>query len=215
MTADQTSFVSRNPAAPSDVLAEFAAPGPTAVAGAVGRARAAQPGWLDQGAAARSSALSAIAGAIEAAADELAALAVREVGKPASEARAEVARTVAIWRYYAQAPYEPTGAVHETAADPGLLLTRRRPHGVAGLITPWNFPFAIPSWKAAPALAARQHGRPQARARGHRLCRAPRRARPAGGAGRGVRPRARRRHRGRRPGLGRRRRLLHRLHRRR
>ncbi|MBB4895577.1 aldehyde dehydrogenase (NAD+) [Streptomyces olivoverticillatus] len=154
MTADQTSFVSRNPAAPSDVLAEFAAPGPTAVAGAVGRARAAQPGWLDQGAAARSSALSAIAGAIEAAADELAALAVREVGKPASEARAEVARTVAIWRYYAQAPYEPTGAVHETAAGPGLLLTRRRPHGVAGLITPWNFPFAIPSWKAAPALAA-------------------------------------------------------------
>ncbi|REK87628.1 aldehyde dehydrogenase, partial [Streptomyces inhibens] len=112
------------------------------------------PGWLTGGAAARSAALGAVAAAIEAAADELAALAVREVGKPLAEARAEVARTVAIWRYYAQAPYEPSGAVHEPAVGPGLLLTRRRPHGVAGLITPWNFPFAIPSWKAAPALAA-------------------------------------------------------------
>ncbi|WP_037662111.1 aldehyde dehydrogenase, partial [Streptomyces aurantiacus] len=102
----------------------------------------------------RSAALAAIAAAVEGAADELAALAVREVGKPLTEARAEVARTAAIWRYYAQAPYEPVGAVHEAAAGAGLLLTRRRPHGVAGLITPWNFPFAIPSWKAAPALAA-------------------------------------------------------------
>ena len=82
-----------------------------------------------------------------------AALAVREVGKPLTEARAEVARTAAIRRYYAQPPYDPVGAVHEPAAGPGLLLTRRRPHGVAGLITPWNFPFAIPIWKAAPALA--------------------------------------------------------------
>ncbi|MGW1200247.1 aldehyde dehydrogenase family protein, partial [Streptomyces sp. NPDC002536] len=120
----------------------------------VARARAAQPGWPAAGAAARSAALTAVAAGIEAAADELAALAVREVGKPIAEARAEVARTAAIWRYYAQAPYEPAGAVHETAAGAGLLLTRRRPHGVAGLVTPWNFPFAIPSWKTAPALAA-------------------------------------------------------------
>ncbi|MEV4738853.1 aldehyde dehydrogenase family protein [Streptomyces sp. NPDC049555] len=148
-----TTLVSRNPADPSDVVAEFAAPGAFAVADAVERARTAQPGWAAAGAAARSAALSAIASAVEAAAGELADLAVREVGKPLAEARAEVARTVAIWRYYAQAPYEPTGAVHEPAAGAGLLLTRRRPHGVAGLITPWNFPLAIPTWKAAPALA--------------------------------------------------------------
>lgn len=148
------SVISRNPADPSDVLVELPAPGPRSTADVVERARAAQPGWLLGGAAARSAALTAVAAAIEAASAELAALAVREVGKPAAEARAELARTVAVWRYYAQAPYEPTGAVHETATGPGLLLTRRRPHGVAGLITPWNFPFAIPSWKAAPALAA-------------------------------------------------------------
>ncbi|MEU4496229.1 aldehyde dehydrogenase family protein [Streptomyces sp. NPDC023998] len=148
-----TSLVSRNPADPTDILVNIPTPGAFAAVDAVERARAAQPGWLIGGAAARSAALAAVAAGIEAAADELAELAVREVGKPLAEARAEVARTAAIWRYYAQAPYEPTGAVHEPAAGPGLLLTRRRPHGVAGLITPWNFPFAIPSWKAAPALA--------------------------------------------------------------
>ncbi|MGK5733372.1 aldehyde dehydrogenase family protein [Streptomyces sp. URMC 124] len=154
MTAAPASFASHNPADPSDVVSDVPASGASAAAGAVEQARAAQPGWLEAGAAARSCALSAVAAAIEAAAGELAALAVREVGKPLAEARAEVARTAAIWRFYAQAPYEPTGAVHEPAGGPGLLLTRRRPHGVAGLITPWNFPFAIPSWKAAPALAA-------------------------------------------------------------
>ncbi|MFC0597678.1 aldehyde dehydrogenase family protein [Streptomyces palmae] len=147
-------LVSRNPADPSDIVAELPAAGAPATADAVERARAAQPGWLLAGAAARSAALASVATAIEAAAEELAALAVREVGKPLTEARAEVARTAAIWHYYAQTPYESVGAVHETAGGPGLLLTRRRPHGVAGLITPWNFPYAIPSWKAAPALAA-------------------------------------------------------------
>lgn len=154
MTTTSAPLVSRNPADPSDVLVRIASPGAFAAADAVERARAAQPGWLHAGAAARSAALGAIAAALDEAADELAALAVREVGKPIAEARAELARAAAIWRYYAQAPYESVGSVHEPAAGPGLLLTRRRPHGVAGLVTPWNFPFAIPSWKAAPALAA-------------------------------------------------------------
>ncbi|QHC23579.1 aldehyde dehydrogenase family protein [Streptomyces sp. GS7] len=154
MTAPTSLITSHNPADPTDVLLQIPAPGASGTADAVGRARTAQPDWLLGGAAARSAALGAVAAAIDAAAAELTALTVREVGKPLTEARAEVARTAAIWHYYAQAPYEPVGAVHETAAGPGLLLTRRRPHGVAGLITPWNFPFAIPSWKAAPALAA-------------------------------------------------------------
>ncbi|WP_406864606.1 aldehyde dehydrogenase family protein [Streptomyces sp. HUAS MG47] len=149
-----THLASYNPTDPSDVVLRIPAPGAFAVADAVEAAREAQPEWQHAGAAARSAALVAVADAVDAAAPELAALAVREVGKPLAEARAEVARTSAIWRYYAQAPYEPVGAVHEPAAGAGLLLTRRRPHGVAGLITPWNFPFAIPSWKAAPALAA-------------------------------------------------------------
>ncbi|MCC3772238.1 aldehyde dehydrogenase family protein [Streptomyces sp. UNOC14_S4] len=152
--ATLTTLTSHNPADPADVILRVPAPGARAVADAVERARTARPGWSAGGSAARSAALAAVATGIEAAADELAALAVREVGKPLAEARAEVARAAAIWRHYAQAPYEPVGTVHETAVGPGLLLTRRRPYGVAGLVTPWNFPFAIPSWKAAPALAA-------------------------------------------------------------
>ncbi|MCC5474279.1 aldehyde dehydrogenase family protein [Streptomyces barringtoniae] len=151
---ESSPVVSRNPADPSDVVMRIPTPGAFAAADTVERARAAQPDWLTGGAAARSAALTAVAESIEALAEELSALAVREVGKPLTEARAEVARTAAIWRYYAQAPFESTGAVHETAQGQGLLLTRCRPHGVAGLITPWNFPFAILSWKAAPALAA-------------------------------------------------------------
>ncbi|MFJ5118945.1 aldehyde dehydrogenase family protein [Kitasatospora sp. NPDC088548] len=146
-------ITSLNPADPADLVLAVEAPGAQAVRAAVGRARTAQAGWHAAGAAARSAALTRIAEAVEAHADELTALIVREVGKPLAEARGEVARTAAIWRYYAQAPFEPSGAVHEPAAGPGLLLTRRRPYGVAGLITPWNFPLAIPTWKAAPGLA--------------------------------------------------------------
>ncbi|MER7752438.1 aldehyde dehydrogenase family protein [Kitasatospora sp. NPDC097643] len=146
-------ITSYNPADPTDLVVAVEEPGAEAVRDAVARARAAQSGWLAAGAGARSAALGRIAEAVEAHAEELAALIVREVGKPLAEARGEVARTAAIWRYYAQAPFAPSGAVHETAAGPGLLLTRRRPYGVAGLIAPWNFPLAIPTWKAAPALA--------------------------------------------------------------
>ncbi|UYQ63417.1 aldehyde dehydrogenase family protein [Streptomyces peucetius] len=184
MTAHAATLTSRSPADPSDILVQIPAPSAFAAVDAVDRARAAQPDWQAGGGAARSAALTAVADAVEAAADELTALAVREVGKPLTEARAEVARTAAIWRYYAQAPYEPTGAVHEAAAGAGLLLSRRLPHGVAGLITPWNFPLAIPSWKAAPALAVGNtvvlKPAPEATACAQRLAEIVQRALPAG-----------------------------------
>ncbi|PYC77186.1 aldehyde dehydrogenase [Streptomyces tateyamensis] len=148
-----TTLSSYNPADPADLVVQLETAGAEGTAAAVERARAAQPGWLAAGAGARSAALTRAAAAVEGAAEELTALVEREVGKPRGEAAGELARTVAILRYYAQAPYAPTGAVHEPAAGAGLLLTRRRPHGVAGLITPWNFPLAIPVWKLAPALA--------------------------------------------------------------
>ncbi|MFD3511602.1 aldehyde dehydrogenase family protein [Streptomyces sp. NPDC058657] len=146
--------ISRNPAHPDEIVANVPSTGTWATVEAADRARDAQRGWYEAGAAARSAALTAAAQAVEQAGAELAELAVQEVGKPLGEARAEVARTVAILRYYAQLAYDATGSVHEPATGTGLLLTRRRPRGVAGLVTPWNFPFAIPVWKAAPALAA-------------------------------------------------------------
>ncbi|MGH3425649.1 MAG: aldehyde dehydrogenase family protein, partial [Nocardioidaceae bacterium] len=143
---------SHSPQQPSDLVAEIAAATPERVGEAAADARAAQADWWQGPAAGRSQALSAAADAVAGAAEELTDLVVREVGKPLGEARGEVGRSVAILRYYAQQVFDPVGSVHEPSGS-GLLFTRRHPRGVAGLITPWNFPLAIPLWKGAPALA--------------------------------------------------------------
>jgi alpha-ketoglutaric semialdehyde dehydrogenase len=142
---------SYSPQQPKDLVVEVPELTREAVAATFGTARAAQKDWASS-AAARAAALNAAADAVAAAQGELTDLMVREVGKPVGEARGEVARSVAILRYYAQQVFDPIGALHEPSGQ-GLLFTQRRPLGVAGLITPWNFPLAIPLWKAAPALA--------------------------------------------------------------
>jgi len=143
---------SSNPARPGDLVVEVPATSAAEVAAAADAARAAQQEWAAQPPTARATALSAAADAVAAASEELTALMVREVGKPLVEARGEAARAVAILRYYAQQVLDPDGETYPAPGDT-LLMARRRPRGVAGLITPWNFPFAIPLWKAAPALA--------------------------------------------------------------
>ena len=75
-----------------------------------------------------------------------------EMGKPLREARMEAARAAAILRYSAGEAFRPAGEVFEPSVANQTLYTRRRPLGVVGLITPWNFPIAIPVWKLAPAL---------------------------------------------------------------
>lgn len=145
---------SRSPQDPSDVVATVPDNGREAVIRAEEAARAAQRGWAATPAVQRAAALEAAADVLAANADELAALTVREVGKPAGEAAGEVTRGVGILRYHAQAALDPDGQTYPPGAGgPTLLMSRRRPRGVAGLITPWNFPVAIPLWKAAPALA--------------------------------------------------------------
>ena len=144
---------SRSPQRPDDLVAEFEETGAEAVAKAAERARAAAGRWAAVTALERSSVLQAAAGALERAAPEVTELMVREVGKPVTEAGAEVGRAVGILRYYAQQALDPDGETYPGPSPAALLLSRRRPRGVAGLITPWNFPVAIPLWKAAPALA--------------------------------------------------------------
>lgn len=143
---------STSPQQPKDLVVEVPEATREEVGSTYRLARMAQETWGNEPAAARADALTSVAAAVFAARDELADLIVREVGKPLTEARGEVTRSVAILRYYAQQVFDPVGAVHEPSA-PGMLFTARRPRGVAGLITPWNFPLAIPLWKAAPALA--------------------------------------------------------------
>jgi acyl-CoA reductase-like NAD-dependent aldehyde dehydrogenase len=146
-------ITSRNPHDPADVLGEWQPAGEAGVAAAVDRAAAAAPGWAGTPAPARSAALTAAAGALESRAAEVTELVIREVGKPRSEAAGEVARGIAILRYYAQAALLPDGDTLPAASPGALLMARRRPVGVVGLVTPWNFPVAIPLWKAAPSLA--------------------------------------------------------------
>jgi alpha-ketoglutaric semialdehyde dehydrogenase len=145
-------IASKSPQRPSDVVATVPDTDRAGVQRAVEAARAAAPGWAGTPATQRADALTAVAAALAAAAGELTRLVVREVGKPVAEAAQEVERGVRILRYHAQAALDPDGETYP-APDGTLLLSRRRPHGVAGLITPWNFPVAIPLWKTAPALA--------------------------------------------------------------
>jgi alpha-ketoglutaric semialdehyde dehydrogenase len=144
---------STNPADPADVIGVFAPSGGIDVDRAVTAAATVAPAWAGAPGQARADALSRVAARIEARADELAMLVCREVGKPIVEARGEVGRTAAIVRYHAQAALDPDGETYPPGDGRSLLMSRRRPRGVVGLITPWNFPLAIPAWKLAPALA--------------------------------------------------------------
>ncbi len=146
-------FISVNPHDPSDVIGKWEQAGEREVAAVVERASRAAEEWRRTPAAARSQALGDAAAALERRGDDVIALTVREVGKPVTEARGEVARGVSILRYYAQLALLPDGETLPAASHDALLMARYRPVGVAALLTPWNFPVAIPLWKAAPSLA--------------------------------------------------------------
>jgi alpha-ketoglutaric semialdehyde dehydrogenase len=145
-------FKSINPHNPSEVIGKFEEAGPYDVEIAAVRAREAFFEWREQPASVRSVALANIAEDVEKWAEELVRLTVTEVGKPIGEARAEVEGAVAILRYYAQTVLAPDGETYPASRSKDWLITRRHPLGVGALITPWNFPVAIPAWKAASAL---------------------------------------------------------------
>jgi alpha-ketoglutaric semialdehyde dehydrogenase len=145
-------YQKHNPANPAEVVGEFPASGEEDVAASVEAAVKAFPGWSDTPAAGRAAVLMRAADAIEARVEDMAADMTREMGKPLREARMEAARTAAIFRFFAGEAWRPKGELYEQSATGSMLYTLRRPLGVVGLITPWNFPGAIPAWKMAPAL---------------------------------------------------------------
>lgn len=85
-------------------------------------------------------------------ADEIGEIATKEMGKIFRETKGEVLRGAAILRYYAQEGLRQVGEVLPSSQKQNILLTKRVPVGVVGVISPWNFPIAIPIWKIAPAL---------------------------------------------------------------
>jgi aldehyde dehydrogenase (NAD+) len=101
---------------------------------------------------ARSAALSKLSKLFSENREALVASMVEEVKKPITEARGELNRAISILDFYSAAVLDSDGETFP-ATSPNFILSIRRPYGVAGLITPWNFPIAIPFWKAAPALA--------------------------------------------------------------
>lgn len=119
---------------------------------AVSAAHQAALAWKQLGAIARGNLLFQAAARLEQHVDDLAEVAAREMGKPIGEARGEALRAVGILRYYAGEGFRPTGDVIPASNARVLQYTARAPLGVVALITPWNFPLAIPMWKMAPAL---------------------------------------------------------------
>jgi acyl-CoA reductase-like NAD-dependent aldehyde dehydrogenase len=138
--------------ATEQVLAEIERATAGDVDAAVARARAAWPAWRDVAPGERATLLRRLADTIEAHHEELSILEARNAGKPIGDARGEMGMVVDTFRYYAGAPERLLGDTIPVAG--GLGFTVREPLGVVGLITPWNFPLTIASWKLAPALAA-------------------------------------------------------------
>jgi len=138
--------------ATEQVLAELPRAGIEEADEAVARAKAAFPAWRDVAPGDRAKLLRRLARVVEGKVEELAHLEARNVGKPISDARGEVGSVVDVFDYYAGAPERLLGS--QIPVSGGVDVTFREPLGVVGLITPWNFPLPIASWKVGPALAA-------------------------------------------------------------
>ena len=145
-------YEKRNPMRPSEVVATVASSDEQDVEAAVAAADAAFPEWAALPMAKRASYLTAAAAALDARTEEIAQDMTAEMGKPLREARGETGRAAQILRYAASQAFMPVGEHYEQSATGAMVSTRRRSLGPVGLITPWNFPIAIPVWKLAPAL---------------------------------------------------------------
>src|SRR3954465_6857509 len=151
-SAGGDTYEKRNPARPDEVVGEFPSSAREDVDLAVEAAAAALPAWSRGPSANRAAVLSAAANLIEERAEAVARDMAREMGKPLREARMEAGRAAQILRYSAGEAFRPVGELFQQAVTGGPVYTVHRPVGVVGLITPWNFPAAIPVWKLAPAL---------------------------------------------------------------
>ncbi len=147
-------FETRNPADTDEVVGVFQKSDADDARQAIAAARAAQPAWAAVPAPKRGEILYRAAQILESRADQVAREMTREEGKTLPEARGEVGRAINILRYVGGEGARLGGEHAPSERDRVFIQTRRRPLGVVGLITPWNFPIAIPAWKTAPALIA-------------------------------------------------------------
>jgi aldehyde dehydrogenase (NAD+) len=145
-------YTKQNPMRPAEAVGEFSASTEADAADAVTAAAAACDAWAALPIARRGAYLVAAAASLEARVEEIARDMSTEMGKPLREARLETGRAAQILRFAASEAFRPVGEHFEQSATGAQVSTFRRPVGVVALITPWNFPIAIPVWKLAPAL---------------------------------------------------------------
>jgi aldehyde dehydrogenase (NAD+) len=145
-------FKNFNPADNREFVAEYPLSGKEDAAAAVAAAKAAFPAWAATTPPARGRTLGKTSQLLESRKAELAELLTREEGKTLAEATGEVQRAADIFRFFGGLSYTLGGSTIPHDLPGNLLFTRREPLGVVALITPWNFPIAIPAWKMAPAL---------------------------------------------------------------
>ncbi len=142
-----------NPSDTGDIVGTYARASRQQAEDAIGAARAAFPAWSRSGIQQRHDILAKVASEILARKDELGRLLAREEGKTLPEATGEVARAAQIFDFFAGEVLRLAGE-KLASTRPGVEVEiTREAVGVIGIITPWNFPIAIPAWKIAPALA--------------------------------------------------------------
>lgn len=142
-----------NPSDLDDVVGEYCAASLGDTQDAIAAAHAAFPAWRKTNALKRADILDRVGSEVLARSAELGDLLAREEGKTLKEATAEVARSGNLFKYFAAECYRSNVEGYPSVRDGIELSVRREPIGVVGLISPWNFPAAIPAWKIAPALA--------------------------------------------------------------
>src|SRR5512140_3688637 len=145
-------FENRNPANKTEVLGVFQASDNDDAGGAVAAARAAYDSWRRVPAPRRGEILYRAAQALVARKEEFAADMTREMGKVIEETRGDVQEAIDMCFYMAGEGRRQFGQTTPSELPNKFAMSVRQPLGVCGLITPWNFPMAIPSWKILPAL---------------------------------------------------------------
>jgi acyl-CoA reductase-like NAD-dependent aldehyde dehydrogenase len=142
-----------NPSDTSDVIGHFAQADEAQAEAAISAARSAFPRWALSTPQQRFDVLDAVGNEILARKDEIGRMLSREEGKTLPEGIGETVRAAMIFKFFAGEALR-AGGESLPSVRPGVgVEISREPVGVVGLITPWNFPIAIPAWKIAPALA--------------------------------------------------------------
>ncbi len=149
-----STFSSTNPARPAEVIIELPAHTAADVDAAVARAAAAQRAWAARPVPERAEAIAAVGAILVERKGPLAELVSREAGKVRIEGGGEVQEAIDMAAFVAGQGRAAWGEVVPSELNDKLAWTTRIPVGVVGMITPWNFPMAIPSWKVFPALLA-------------------------------------------------------------